>query len=195
MKCQDGNTYKILNSETNDVYVGATCQRLVKRMMNHRTKVKEGKETALYNEMREIGIEHFYIELVESYPCENSEQLNKREGEWMREIATLNEQVAGRTKKEYKQDFKEKTREKDKQYYEKRQEHICAKRKQRYNEITSVKMTCDVCGTDHNKKNKPLHLRSKKHQEALNNLNNSSNVQQQSDIIPTDGEETEGEEV
>ena len=74
MKYHEGKIYKILNSDTDDVYVGATCQRLAKRMMNHRTKVKEGKETTLYNKMREIGIEHFYIELIENYPCENSEQ-------------------------------------------------------------------------------------------------------------------------
>ena len=194
MKYQDGKIYKILNCKTTDIYVGATCQRLAKRMMNHRTKVKEGKDTALYNKMREIGIEHFYIELIENYPCENSEQLNKREGEWMREIATLNEKVAGRTNKEYKKDNKEKIREQDKEYYETRSETICAKPRQRYNEVTSVKMTCDICGSIHNKKNKPLHLRSKKHQEALNNLNNS-NVQPQSDNIPAHGEATEGEEI
>ena len=167
MKYQDGKIYKILNCKTTDIYVGATCQRLAKRMMNHRTKVKEGKDTALYNKMREIGIEHFYIELIENYPCENSEQLNKREGEWMREIATLNEKVAGRTNKEYKKDNKEKIREQEKEYYETRSETICAKQRQRYNEITSVKMTCDICGSIHNKKNKPLHLRSKKTSRSI----------------------------
>ena len=122
MKYQDGKIYKILNSETSDIYVGSTCQRLAKRMMNHRTRVKEGKDTLLYRKMREIGIEHFYIELVENFPCESLEQLNKREGEWMREIATLNEKVAGRTKKEYKQDYKEKISEQGKEYYETRSE-------------------------------------------------------------------------
>ena len=107
MKYQNGKIYKILNSETSDIYVGSTCQRLAKRMMNHRTRVKEGKDTLLYLEMREIGIEHFYIELVENFPCENLEQLNKREGEWMREIATLNEKVAGRTKNEYAEEHRE----------------------------------------------------------------------------------------
>ena len=192
MKYQDGKIYKILNSRTNDVYVGATCQRLAKRMMNHRTRVKEGKETLLYNKMRDIGIEYFYIELIENYPCENSEQLNKREGDWMREIATLNEKVAGRTKKEYKTDCKEKIKEQGKEYYEQRQGEICAKHRQRYNEITSVKMTCEVCKTIHNKKNKPLHSRSKKHQEALNNLNNINNVSSESNNIQANGEETEG---
>ena len=59
--------------------------------------------------------------------------------------------------------------EKSREYYNEKSETICAKNRRRYNEITSVKMTCNVCGTVHNKKNKPLHLRSKKHQEALNN--------------------------
>ena len=195
MKYHEGKIYKILNSETDDVYVGATCQRLAKRMMNHRTKVKEGKETTLYNKMREIGIEHFYIELIKNYPCENSEQLNKREGEWMREIATLNEKVAGRTKKEYKQEYKDKIREQDKDYYETRKETICQKHRQKYNEITSVKITCDVCGTVHNKKNKPLHLRSKKHQEALKNLNNINNVSLQNNDLREDGKAEARQEV
>jgi hypothetical protein len=35
------------------------------------------------------------------YPCENKEQLNKREGEISREIGTVNKTVTGRTHKEY----------------------------------------------------------------------------------------------
>ena len=42
----------------------------------------------------------WYIELYENYPCENKEQLNKREGEIIREIGTVNKQIAGRTYKE-----------------------------------------------------------------------------------------------
>ena len=72
---------------------------------------------------------------------------------------------------------------------------MCAKHRQRYNEITSAKMTCDVCGSIHNKKNKPLDLRTKKHKEALNNLNSISNVSSKSNNIRTNGEETETEEI
>ena len=43
MKYQDGKIYQILNSETDDVYVGSTCQKLSKRMTNHRTKLKSGR--------------------------------------------------------------------------------------------------------------------------------------------------------
>ena len=44
----------------------------------------------------------------ENYPCENEEQLNKREGEIIREIGTVNNYIAGRTLKEYYEDNKEK---------------------------------------------------------------------------------------
>ena len=83
MKYQDGKIYKILNSESDDVYVGSTTQKLSKRMTNHRTQAKNGKNHLLYQQMREIGDDKFYIELVENYPCESLEQLNKREGEWI----------------------------------------------------------------------------------------------------------------
>jgi hypothetical protein len=41
------------------------------------------------------------LELYENYPRENKEQLNKREGEIIREIGTVNKTIAGRTHKEY----------------------------------------------------------------------------------------------
>jgi hypothetical protein len=44
----------------------------------------------------------------ENYPCENEEQLNKREGEIIREIGTVNNYIAGRTLEEYYEDNKEK---------------------------------------------------------------------------------------
>ena len=100
MKYQNGKVYKILTSETDDVHVGSTTQKLSKRMANHRTKLKSGRILKLYEKMREVGEDKFYIELIEEYPCQNSEQLLKREGEWMRQIGTLNENVAGRNNKQ-----------------------------------------------------------------------------------------------
>jgi hypothetical protein len=43
--------------------------------------------------------------------CENKEQLNKREGQIIREIGTLNKRIAGRTNKEYNDDTKGKRNE------------------------------------------------------------------------------------
>ena len=59
--------------------------------------------------MLKYGIEHFYIELLEEFPCENSNQLEKREGELTRELkASLNKTIAGRTMEEYKAEKAEK---------------------------------------------------------------------------------------
>ena len=40
--------------------------------------------------MNQLGVEHFYIELVEDCPCDRNEELLKREGEIIRSIGTLN---------------------------------------------------------------------------------------------------------
>ena len=86
------------------IYVGSTIQPLFKRWFQHKSKVNTEKSTQynyfLYQKMRETNIEDWYIELYEDCSCENKEQLNRREGEIIREIGTLNKNIAGRTHKE-----------------------------------------------------------------------------------------------
>ena len=134
MKYQDGKIYKILNSESDDIYVGSTTQKLSKRMANHRAKVKSGRVLKLYEKMLEIGEEKFQIEFIEEYPCQNSEQLLKREGEWMREIGTLNENVAGRTKQEYADENRDIKTQKAKEYCQENKEQILRRQREHYEE-------------------------------------------------------------
>jgi hypothetical protein len=70
----------------------------------------------LYQKIRETNIEDWYIELYEEFSCENKEQLNKREGQIIREIGTLNKVIAGRTKVEYREDDRDIINEKKKEY-------------------------------------------------------------------------------
>jgi hypothetical protein len=51
--------------------------------------------------MNEYGVDNLYIELYEMYKC-NTKELVKREGEIIRQIGTLNKNIAGRTLKEYR---------------------------------------------------------------------------------------------
>ena len=88
--------------------------------------------------MRDLGRDNFYIELIEEYPCENSNQLTRREGELMRELkASLNQVIAGRTRGEYKIDNHDKIKKtkaiSDKKYAENNQEKLKAYRKEYYN--------------------------------------------------------------
>eukprot|EP00438_Fugacium_kawagutii_P018336 Skav212485 [mRNA] locus=scaffold385:584863:585342:- [translate_table: standard] len=133
--------YQVLNDVDDDVYIGATCQSLSMRMAGHRrTKNLTGKNKnmKLYQKMRELGEEHFYIELVEETPCENKEQLRAIEGEYIRSIGTLNHNVAGRTMKQYTEDNKEKKAEYDKKRFQERREEILNKGKQ--------PCQCETCG-------------------------------------------------
>jgi hypothetical protein len=79
-------------------------------MAYHRQDAKKKRQTTLiYPLMSKYGIENRYIELFEECPCKNSNPLEKREGELMRELkAFLNQKVAGRTTEEYQVDCADK---------------------------------------------------------------------------------------
>ena len=72
--------------------------------------------------MHELAVENFYIELIENYPCNGVDELRAREGYYIREIGTLNTNVAGRAPREcvdiyYKTNI-EKCKEYRKQYWD-----------------------------------------------------------------------------
>ena len=58
--------------------------------------------------MNEIGVEKFYIELLDYFPCNTREELYQREGECIRSHnSELNSKIQGRTNKEYREDNRE----------------------------------------------------------------------------------------
>ena len=86
------------------MYIGSTCESLSKKMERHRTqynhyikgKIKK-KTTAIYIYIfNEFAIENCKIELIETYPCNNKEELLK-EGSHIKATKCVNRQVAGRT--------------------------------------------------------------------------------------------------
>ena len=107
-KYSTGKIYRIWNTENDSFYIGSTVQPLFKRMHNHRTTCKR-RETRLFKEIQRLGIDVFRIELVENYPCQSTAELNRREGELIRELKpNLNKNIAGRADSEYYFDNKEK---------------------------------------------------------------------------------------
>ena len=140
--------YQIVNDITDDIYICSTCQPLSKRMAEHRTSMRSKRDShiKLYQKMSEIGVEHFRIELIKECPCENIEQLRAIEGKYIRDLGTLNSQVAGRTMSEYCKEFKERyypqkqiyrennrksLNEKNKVYYDSKREEINIKNKKK----------------------------------------------------------------
>jgi hypothetical protein len=129
-----GRIYQIVNDIDDDVYIGSTCNSLSNRMCQHKVRMKQSncENRRLYQHIKEIGIEHFRIELIEYFPCETKEQLHAREGQLIRQLGTLNCKIEGRTKNEYNEDNKEDILEKQKQYYEAHKAEILEKQKQYY---------------------------------------------------------------
>ncbi len=173
-----GKIYKITNDFNDDVYIGSTCDTIIKRFSIHRTSCynKVKKDRPLYKLMNNMGFERFRIELICEYPCEDKYQLRQKEGEYIRNLGTLNCYIAGRDNKQYKDDYKEKIdkyhkdyreinkelmAQKDKAYYEKNKDIILTRQKQ--------DVICE-CGCSITSIHSQRHRRTKKHIDLMNNI-------------------------
>ena len=163
--------YKIWSPEGDDLYIGSTTQPLYKRLSGHKYS-RNCSSKILFEKYDDVR-----IELIESFSCDNIEQLNQREGYFIRNNDCINKQIAGRTKEEYYQVNKEKNKEKKKDYRENNKEKITEYNKEYYannkeklneknKENNKVKYTCE-CGRIINISVKARHMRSKVHQLAL----------------------------
>jgi len=81
------------------IYVGSTTQTLSQRMTQHRSKYKGKKQNcSLFKYIIDSDWSDWYIELYENYPCNDKVELEKREGEIIREIKAINNRrFVGRT--------------------------------------------------------------------------------------------------
>ena len=130
MDYMNGKIYQILNSVNNGIYVGSTCQLLSKRFYEHKSRSDSlFRKNKLSELMRTIGKNNCYIELIENYPCNTKEELFAREGHYIRERATLNQQIAGRTRKERREVNAEHIKEQKRIYDEGRKEIVKEKNK------------------------------------------------------------------
>lgn len=132
MTYQNGKIYKILNTVDDEVYVGSTCCSLSQRMAKHRWSAKQTNlnHRKLYLKINELGIDNFYIELIENFPCENKEQLDAREQHYMRQIGTLNMFIPGRSGKQWREEHKEHRQTIQKEYYDRNRELLKEKTRQ-----------------------------------------------------------------
>ena len=185
-----GKIYKIWTDNSDDVYIGSTIQTVSMRMVKHRSRykyfLKTGKGYCTSYILLEQGAIHY--KLIEKYPCENKQQLCKREGYWQKKITCVNKEIAGRTKKEYYQDNKLKIskyhKEYNKEYYQDNKLKISKKNKEYYqdNKLKILKRQkeydqknklkrkekhiCICCDGKYTTQNWPIHQKTKKHVKA-----------------------------
>ena len=124
-----GKIYKIRPTceyEEGDEYYGSTIRPLSERMSRHRLDKGNCRSRLLFDK---YGVENCIIELVEEYPCNNREQLDKREGEYQQANKCVNKLIAGRTLAERRETNIEYYKEKDKLRYEANKEKYIETRK------------------------------------------------------------------
>ena len=152
---QNAKIYKLWCHETDEIYIGSTTNLLSKRLKQHKYPNYTASSRILFEKSNNV-----MIELIENYPCENKDQLNKREGELIRELDCVNKLIAGRTNQQYYQDNRDKIIEYQKQY---RQEN-CDKIREKQDE----KITCK-CGCKIMRRNLARHMQTDNHIQLMNN--------------------------
>lgn len=126
---QKGKIYKLYSPSKNLVYYGSTTKSLSQRLANHTYEYRT-KTDRLCQGHLVLECDDYKIELVEDFPCNNKQQLERREGEYIKNNECVNKYVAGRTKKEWNLDNKEKITEQKKEYNKVNKEQIAVIHKQ-----------------------------------------------------------------
>jgi len=133
-----------------------------------------------YKYIRENGgWEEWLMIEIEKYPCKDGPEAIARERVIQAEMkAKLNTYIAGRTKKEYYQDNREKLSEQKKQNYHDNREKISERRKQLYQdnrekilEYNKEKVSCE-CGCILSKYHLSRHRNTDKHKKKMEALAN-----------------------
>jgi hypothetical protein len=134
--------YRIVCNDLNikDCYIGHTTN-FIKRKQCHKSECNN-ELSKLYNYkvykfIRENGgWNNWSMIMIEQISCENFNEACKLERKFLEELnATLNNNIPSRTKKEYKEDNKDKIKEDNKQYRENNKEQ-----KKEYNEKNKYKI-------------------------------------------------------
>ena len=191
-----GKIYTIrFNDNSKLIYIGSTIQPLPVRYGEH----KRHKEcSSLYKYIQENyngEWSNTYIELLEYYECNDKSELNKREGEVIRnfksniEYIVINKRIEGRTYKQYRQDnadkikqyrqdntdkikqYRQDNADKIKQYYQDNADFFKEKNHKYY--IDNIdkrneKVICE-CWFESIKRSLLRHQKSQKHLDLLKN--------------------------
>ena len=112
--------YTIRSPHTDKYYIGSTTQKLCKRFVDHKMHYNQYLKGNVYlvTSVKILELGDAYIELLEEINCDNRYQLEKREGELIREHKEhcVNKHIPCRTNKEWEQDNHERRSVQKKEY-------------------------------------------------------------------------------
>jgi len=173
---QKAKIYKIYSVSNEElVYYGSTTERLSTRLAKHIYDYKNKKQATI-KLIFDAG--DYKIELVENYSCVNKQELEKKEGEYIKNNVCVNKRIERRTlkenyqdnkkhieekKKEWRDNNKEYNKQYNKQYRDNNKEYLSKKSKE--------KITCK-CGCLIVKANIARHQKTPKHIKLMEDMIN-----------------------
>jgi hypothetical protein len=184
---QNGKIYKLVSFQTDKIYIGSTCEKLSVRKAKHVRNYKDFLESKYHytTSFELVKLGDVDIVLIEECPCENKEQLHKRERYYIESVNNcVNKHIPTRTDKEYYEDNKDEILKKTKEWIKKNWEKVKEQRKDYRNQnADKIKgyyeknkeqermkkktiYTC-LCGRKVQTGGKARHERTKKHVNAL----------------------------
>lgn len=172
-KYENGKIYQITDTGYNKCYIGSTVEPLANRFSKHRYEYNNlpNKGLTSFLIFKEFGIQNCKIELIETFPCNNREELNAREGYHIRNTTCVNKQVAGRSDEQYRMEHKEQTRE-YRQNNKARINELKIKYYHKYSEVLKQPILCE-CGCYITKQCLGKHRKTNSHKQLVLNLNQS----------------------
>lgn len=143
-----GRVYKIICTQSNDIYIGSTFNQLRVRWKQHKDrycqyKSNPSRNLSIHSYFEQHGIENFKIILIKEYEVVDRKHLESKEQLWINKLKCINIKSAFNP-----------FRRGSKMEYQSRKEKM------------NIRYNCD-CGSSYYARHKTSHERTKKH---LNNL-------------------------
>lgn len=165
-KYQRGKIYKITcNEEPDKMYIGSTCEpTLARRLSQHKWDYRKYLNGVKHfiTSFEIVKYESATITLIEAFPCNTKDELLKKERYYIELYGgSINKVRPGRTGNEYRNDNKEKIKERDRKYHLNNKDKIKAYR--------NAKIECP-CGSTTTNKHKTRHEKTAKHKKYLETL-------------------------
>ena len=180
MDYSKGKIYRLVCNTTGQQYIGSTVQSLSQRLGGHKKDFKrfsDGKETDKLTAFSILSENNFEMILIEDYPCENKNQLERRERNFIETMECVNKYKPAQTREErieynrqYHKDHQDELAKSQRDYYQDHKEEI-DKRNKQYSKDHKEKLTaltiCE-CGGKYQHKYKAKHFKTFKHTSILN---------------------------
>jgi hypothetical protein len=175
-----GRVYRIVAIEGPEVYVGSTLLATRDRFIQHKGQYKRWKNgksngCSVYELFDKYGVDNCRMILIKEYEVEDRQHLEVYETLWVKKMKAINkyEPCGGLLLKQYKKQYCEANKEKNKQYREANSNKL-KEQKRRYYEANKEKIleqkkqiiTCE-CGAELRYNNIPEHRKTKTHTDRL----------------------------